>query len=65
MGDLTPSLGRATLRELAERLEAAGGVIYVEKDGGLTIRAERVSQSVATIARALHAAETAIRVCAK
>jgi hypothetical protein len=65
MGDLTPNLGRATLRELAERLEAAGGVLYFEKDGGLTIRAERVGPNVAAIARALYAAEVAIRVCAK
>src|SRR5512133_156918 len=33
--DLTPSLGRATLRKLAERLEKADGVLYVERGVGL------------------------------
>jgi hypothetical protein len=37
LGDTDRALGKATLRELAYRLEAAGGVLMVERDGGLDL----------------------------
>jgi hypothetical protein len=46
IGDESPMWSGATLRVLAQRLQAAGGVLVVEPDGGLTVRAEVVSDQV-------------------
>lgn len=65
VGDAERNLGTATLRELAHRLEAAGGVLVVEQGGGVTIRAERPNESALVIGRVLSGAAETIRSCVK
>ena len=65
MGDTDPVIGAASLRELARRLESAGGVLMVERDGGLTIRAHSANDNVLRLARALTAASATILTLAK
>jgi hypothetical protein len=65
LGDADRVLGRATLRELARRLEAAGGVLMVERDGGLTVRVAVVNENVLRLGQALTAASATILSLAK
>jgi hypothetical protein len=60
LADATPALGRASLRELARRLEAAGGVLVVERDGGLTVRVKVVSEQAVRVGQALSLASETI-----
>jgi hypothetical protein len=65
LGDTDTVIGKATLRELARRLESAGGVLMVERDGGLTVRATSVNDNVLRLGQALTAASETILVLCK
>ena len=61
LGDESRALGGATLRQLGERLAAAGAVIVIEKGGGVTVRAASGgNEHIARLARAVVEAREAI-----
>lgn len=63
LGDEDRLVGKMSLRQLAVRFEQlAGGVIMVEKDGGLTLRVTSVNENALRLGRALTAASETILV---
>jgi hypothetical protein len=54
-----------SLRGLAHQLEQYGGVLVVEKDGGLTVRVTVVDEKVFRLGRALSDAAETILACVK
>ena len=60
LGDADTVIGTATLRELARRFEAAGGVLMVERDGGLTVRVSSVNDNALRLGQALTTASATI-----
>jgi hypothetical protein len=65
LGDEDRLVGAMSLRELAHRLEATGGVLMIEKDGGLTVRATTVDENMIQFGRALSNASETILACVK